>query len=78
MPTTVLTSPPDIVMIVTHGGTSLTLSDVPGVGGITLETSDGSKLTMSPTGIEIDNGKGANIKLSGPQVSINSGALEVT
>jgi uncharacterized protein involved in type VI secretion and phage assembly len=78
MPTTLLASPPDIVMIVTHGGTSLTLSDVPGVGGITLETSDGAKLTMSPTGIEIDNGKGANIKLSGPQVSINSGALEVT
>ena len=29
------------------------------------------------TGIEIDNGMGATLKLTGPQVSINSGALEI-
>ena len=29
-------------------------------------------------GIEIDNGMGATIKLTGPQASINNGALDVT
>jgi hypothetical protein len=32
---------------------------------------------MNATGIEITNGQGASIKLTGPQVSINGGALEV-
>jgi hypothetical protein len=33
---------------------------------------------LAPTGIEIDNGQGASIKLTGPTVQINGGALEVT
>ena len=33
---------------------------------------------LNDQGIEIDNGKGATVKLSGSQVSVNSGALEVT
>jgi hypothetical protein len=28
-------------------------------------------------GVEIDNGQGAAIKLTGPQVSVNNGALDV-
>ena len=40
--------------------------------------SGGQKIMLSALGIEIDNGMGASIKLTGPQVSINSGALEVT
>jgi hypothetical protein len=32
---------------------------------------------MNATGVEITNGQGASIKLAGPQVSINGGALEV-
>jgi len=49
----------------------------PGVSGITLQTSGGQKIVMNATSIEIDNGMGGTIKMTGPQVSINSGALEV-
>jgi uncharacterized protein involved in type VI secretion and phage assembly len=66
------------VMLVTPAGHSITLDDSPGVGGITLETADGAKITMTSTGLEITNGMGASIKLSGPQVSVNNGALDVT
>jgi hypothetical protein len=64
-------------MVRTHGGNTVTLDDTPGVGGITLETSTGQKITMSSLGIVIDNGMGASISLQGPQVSVNNGALDV-
>jgi uncharacterized protein involved in type VI secretion and phage assembly len=57
---------------------TITLDDTPGAGGITIETTAGMKIAITSEGIEITNGQGASIKLSGPQVSINSGALEVT
>jgi uncharacterized protein involved in type VI secretion and phage assembly len=60
----------------TDSGT-ITIDDTLGAGGITIETTAGLKITMDMTGIEITNGQGATIKLSGPQVSINNGALEV-
>jgi uncharacterized protein involved in type VI secretion and phage assembly len=78
MPPKLLLSPTDQVMVVTPGGNTLTLSDVPGVGGVTLETADGAKISMTSVGIEIANGQGASIKLTGPMVSVNSGALDVT
>jgi uncharacterized protein involved in type VI secretion and phage assembly len=56
---------------------TITLDDTPGAGGITIETQTGMKITLTTTGIEITNGQGASIKMTGPQVSINSGALEV-
>jgi uncharacterized protein involved in type VI secretion and phage assembly len=56
---------------------TITINDLPGAGGITIETQTGMKIKIDTTGIEIDNGMGASIKLTGPQVSINSGALEV-
>jgi hypothetical protein len=65
-------------MIMTASGHSITLDDTPGAGGITLQTSDGQKITLTAQGIEIDNGMGATIKLTGPQVKINDDALEVT
>jgi hypothetical protein len=65
-------------MIVTEGGNSILLDDTPGIGGITLETASGQKIKMSALGIEIDNGMGGSITLTGPQVSVNNGALEVT
>ena len=64
--------------VITEGGNKITLDDTPGVGGITLETSGGQKLKLSSTGFEIDNGKGGKISMTGPHVSINNGALEVT
>lgn len=77
MPPMLLLSPTDQVMVVTPGGHTLTLSDVPGTGGVTLQTSDGAKISMTSVGVEITNGQGATIKLTGPMVSVNSGALDV-
>lgn len=77
MPPVLLAPPYKKLMIVTEGGQSITLDDTPGIGGITLETSAGQKIVLSATGLEIDNGMGASIKMTGPQVSINGGALDV-
>jgi uncharacterized protein involved in type VI secretion and phage assembly len=82
MPPVLLTEPPDPafkkVLLKTEGGHSILLDDKPGKSGITLETSDGQKVVISATGIEIDNGQGASIKLTGRKVSVNGDALEVT
>ena len=82
MPPVLLAEPPNSpfkkVLLKTEHGHSILLDDKPGVGGIMLETSGGQKIVVSATGIEIDNGQGASIKLTGPQVSVNGGALEVT
>ncbi len=77
VPPELLAPPYQKVLLKTAGGTSLTLDDTPGVGGIKLETAAGQKITLTATGIEIDNGMGAKITLQGPQVSVNNGALEV-
>jgi hypothetical protein len=62
-------------------GVTLTLSDLPGAGGFTLEVGPPAvptplKLVCDATGIEISNGA-ASVKLSPVSVSINNGALEV-
>jgi len=77
MPPILLAPPYKKMMIKTEGGTTVILDDTPGIGGITLETSGGQKIVMNSINIEITNGQGASIKLTGPQVSINNGALEV-
>ncbi len=77
VPPLLLAPPYKKLMIVTEGGQSITLDDTPGVGGITLETSSGQKIVLTALGIEIDNGQGAAIKMTGPQVSVNNGALDV-
>ena len=56
---------------------TITINDLPGVGGITIETTTGMKIEITALGIEIYNGQGGSIKLTGPQVSINDGALDV-
>jgi len=66
----------DMKVLKTEVGT-ITINDVAGAGGITIETKDGMKITMNAQGIEITNGQSATVKLSGPQVSVNNGALEV-
>ena len=78
MPAVLLAPPYRKLVIRTEGGNSILLDDTPGVGGITLETATGQKIKLSPAGIEIDNGMGGSVKLTGPQVSMNDGALEVT
>ncbi len=56
---------------------TITLNDVTGAGGITIETTAGMKIVMNVTGIEITNGKGISIEFSPLKVSVNGGALEV-
>ncbi len=77
VPPILLAPPYKKVMVITEGGQTITLDDTPGVGGITLETATGQKIVMNALGVEIDNGMGASIKMTGPQVSINGGALDV-
>ena len=55
---------------------TITINDMPGAGGIKIETVTGMKIEISVTGIEISNGMGS-IKLMGPKVSVNDTALEV-
>ena len=77
-------APPDLlappykkVILKTEGGHSIILDDTPGIGGITLQTSGGQKIVMNATSIEITDGQGGTIKMTGPQVSVNDGAFEV-
>jgi uncharacterized protein involved in type VI secretion and phage assembly len=56
---------------------TITVDDRPGSSGITIQTRTGQKIVVSANGIEIENGQGASIKLSGPRVAINGTALEV-
>lgn len=77
VPKTLLAPPYMKVVLLTADGNKLILDDTPGIGGISMETAAGQKITIKATGIEIDNGMGASIKLQGPLVSINGNALEV-
>lgn len=45
---------------------------------LTIETTQGMKIAIDSSGIVIDDGQGASVKLSGPKVSLNDSALEVT
>lgn len=74
--------PPDVAIpqkkVFKTDTATLTLSDLPGpLGGITIETKDGKKITMNALSIEITDGNWS-IKLAPASVSINNGALEVT
>jgi hypothetical protein len=62
-------------------GITLTLSDIPGAGGFTLEVNPPAvamplKLSFTSSGIEVTNGA-ASVKLTPVSVSLNNGALEV-
>jgi uncharacterized protein involved in type VI secretion and phage assembly len=67
---------PNVKVLKTPAGT-ITINDTSGAAGITIETADGKKIVLDSGGIEITVGQ-AVVKLSGPTVSVNSGALEVT
>jgi uncharacterized protein involved in type VI secretion and phage assembly len=77
MPSDLQSPPYKKLLIQTDGGNVLVLDDSPGNGGITLKTAGGQKIVLSSTGIEIDNGNGATIKLTSSSVNVNSGALQV-
>jgi uncharacterized protein involved in type VI secretion and phage assembly len=65
------------IKVIKTDSAKIELNDLPGIGGITIETSMGMKLSITTLGIELTDGMGGSIKLTGPQVSINGGALEV-
>ena len=65
------------VILITTGGHQLILDDT-SQGGLTLQTSGGAKIVMNDSGIEIDNGQGASIKMEGSTISLNDDALEVS
>lgn len=77
VPPALLAPPYEKVLVQTAGGHSITLDDTPGVGGITLQTATGQKITLNALGIEIDNGMGAAVKLEGPVTTINDDGLQV-
>jgi uncharacterized protein involved in type VI secretion and phage assembly len=57
---------------------TLTLNDLPGTGGITIETTAGMRIKLSATSLEITDGQGGTIQIQGLKVTVNNGALEVT
>jgi hypothetical protein len=74
--------PPDMAIpqkkVFKTDSATLTLSDLPApLGGVTIETKDGKKITMNTLSIEITDGTWS-IKLTPTSLSINGGALEVT
>jgi uncharacterized protein involved in type VI secretion and phage assembly len=65
------------VKTLTTEQSAITLDDTSEGAGITIETKAGMKIVITASGIEIDNGQGGNIRITGPKVSVNGGALEV-
>ncbi len=62
-------------------GITLTVSELPGAGGVTLEVSPPVvatplKIVLDASGIELSNGA-AKVKLTPASVNLNDGALEV-
>ena len=58
----------------------IVISDMPPTpitGGIVLKSTTGAMIVVNDSGIYIENGKGASIKVVGPTVTINNGALVV-
>ena len=68
---------PDIRVIKTVSGHTITLDDTDGSEKIEITDKDGGKIVMDQSGIEINKGS-QKIKLSTSSVTVNDGALEVT
>jgi hypothetical protein len=69
------------VHVIKTASLTLTLSDLPGVGGFTLEVNPPAvatplKMVFNASGIELSNGA-ASVKLTPASVSVNNGALEI-
>jgi uncharacterized protein involved in type VI secretion and phage assembly len=79
VPALALAGPPGVTQVVIQTLTNmLMVSDTPGpAGGFLLAVGD-AMISVSDAGIIIDNGQGATIALTGPTVTVNEGALEVT
>ena len=67
---------PQIKIIKTQAAT-ITLDEVNPASPVVIETPSGNRITISAQGITLESASGAKVELSGPQVSVNNGALEV-
>lgn len=57
---------------------SIVISDLPGpTGGIQIKTATEAKIAVTDLGIEIDNGKGASIKMVGPTILIDANLVSI-
>ena len=56
---------------------TVTLDEVNPAAPVVIENTGGNKITITASGVTIETSGGGKIELSGPQVSVNSGALEV-
>jgi len=66
------------IVFQTAAQNAIVISDLPGpTGGIMLKSTTGASIIVNDTGIYIQNGKGASIVMTGPTVTVNSGALVV-
>jgi uncharacterized protein involved in type VI secretion and phage assembly len=66
------------IVLQTSMQNAVVISDLPGpTGGIMLKSTTGASIIVNDTGIYIQNGKGASIVMTGPTVTVNSGALVV-
>jgi len=66
------------IVLQTLGQNTISISDVPGVGGIMLKSAAGAMILGNEIGNTISNGQGATIVMAGPTVTVNNGALVVT
>jgi uncharacterized protein involved in type VI secretion and phage assembly len=73
--------PPELfgITLQTTGQNGVVISDAPGpTGGIMLRSTSGASIIVNDTGIYIQNGQGASIVMTGPTVTVNGDALQVT
>jgi len=81
VPALALLAPPGLQSFVlqTTLQNTLMISDAPGpTGGLMLKSMTGAMILINELGIQISNGQGATIMMTGPSVIINEGALMVT
>jgi hypothetical protein len=60
---------------------SIVLSDsapTPASGGVQLKSTTGASILVNDSGIYISNGKGAEITMIGPTITVNQEALVIT
>ena len=65
------------IILQTSAKTLFVLSEMSGPTGGILLRSGVASISINETGITIENGQGASLKLSGPNVTVNDGALKV-
>ncbi|MEM6466803.1 MAG: phage baseplate assembly protein V [Pseudomonadota bacterium] len=57
---------------------TITLDEAMPQAPVVIETETGNKITITAQGITLETSGGAKIEMTGPQVNVNSGALEIT